>query len=74
MGYKYKACGRARCRYFGEDTGTCDFILLAGVRRGCAAGPRCRRFMPRADFEGQSHGAFFGRLPFPVIHDFRFER
>lgn len=37
-------CKRTSCAYFGTNTHTCDFILITGQRRGCPAGPMCKRY------------------------------
>lgn len=35
-----------KCRYRSTSTGSCDYILIMGERRGCEAGKHCRRYIP----------------------------
>lgn len=39
-------CKRASCAFFDTNTNTCDYILITGQRRGCPAGPMCKRYKP----------------------------
>lgn len=38
------SCNRNDCAYKGTNTDTCDYILVTGKRRGCPAGPMCKRY------------------------------
>ena len=40
------SCNRNDCAYKGTNTDTCDYILITGKRRGCPAGPLCKRYKP----------------------------
>lgn len=39
-------CKRTSCAYYATNTHTCDFYLITGKRRGCPAGPLCKRYKP----------------------------
>ena len=40
------SCNRNDCAFKGTNTGTCDYIIVTGKRRGCPAGPLCLRYKP----------------------------